>query len=398
MDAITDRHEELENITVLSNMFLQPLDLLEDHHLKKTFKTITVFPNALERFSMAAGIIDFAPIPYSYLYTFIKDVYKTNVSLMEVCPPDEDGYVNVGALGVGFNSWVSGFAEKVIAVVNPQHHPVQGPDEVVKVHMDQIDWIAEDEHELPAIPPTDPTEIDEEIAKYIVDVIQDGGTFQVGMGGLPNAILASLKDKKDLKIYTEILTDGMVDLAEAGAAVSMKACGAFGMPRLYEFFDNPMVSFDSMEAILDPASIAKQDNLISVNATLMVDITGQLCSEAIGTRQYSSIGGQLDFVRGAAKAKGGRSYITLRSARKDKDGNLVSNIVPRLPEGSIVTTPRAEPMYIVTEYGVADIYLRSIKDRIKAMIEIAHPDFREELKREAIAQGNIFEDDFDLNF
>jgi acyl-CoA hydrolase len=156
-----------------------------------------------------------------------------------------------------------------------------------------------------------------------------------------------------------------------------------------------MVTFGDQKECLDPYNIAKVDNIVSINATLMIDLTGQCCSEAIGPTQYSCIGGQLDFVRGACMAKGGRSYITLRSTRKDREGKLISNIVACLPEGSIVTTPRSEPMFIVTEYGIADIYLRPIKDRIKALIAIAHPDFREELKARAIAQGNIFPDDFD---
>jgi acyl-CoA hydrolase len=187
----------------------------------------------------------------------------------------------------------------------------------------------------------------------------------------------------------------MVDLAENGTIVSIKAGSAFGMPRLYEFCKNPMVSFLNDNQLGDPKEIAKVENFVSINATFMTDITGQLCSEAIGPRQYSSVGGQLDFIRGACQAKEGRSYVTLRSTRTDKDGKVHSNIVARLPEGSIVTTPRVEAMYIVTEYGIADVYLKPIKDRIRALINVAHPQFREELKAQAIAQGNIFPDDFD---
>jgi acyl-CoA hydrolase len=187
----------------------------------------------------------------------------------------------------------------------------------------------------------------------------------------------------------------MVDLAEAGVVTKIEAMGAFGMPRLYDFLSNPMCFFHSATNMMTPERIATVDGLVSVNATLMCDLTGQLCSEAVGATQYSSIGGQIDFIRGACMAKGGRSYVTLRSTRKGKDGKTYSNIVAHLPEYSIVTTSRAEPMYIVTEYGVADIYMKSIKTRIKALIAIAHPDFREELKQQAIAQGNIFPEDFD---
>jgi acyl-CoA hydrolase len=394
MDALADRYEELENVTVMTNMLLAPIKMLFNPACKKAFKVITIFPNILEREAFKLGTIDFAPIPYSYFGKAMRDVYKVDTTFFEVCPPDEDGYMNVGALGVAWNSEVAGYAKKKIAVVNPRHKPVKGPDEVIKLHVSQFDWFVHGEHELPAIPPTPPDAVDEQIAGIIVGIINDGDTFQVGMGGLPNAILASLKHKKNLKIYTEILTDGMVDLAECGAVVEMRAIGAFGMPRLYDFFSDPMVSFDNAARSIDPYNIAKVKNLISINATLMVDLTGQLASEAIGPMQYSSIGGQLDFVRGACMAEGGRSYMTLRSTRTGKDGKLYSNIVPRIPDGTIITTTRAEPMFIVTEYGVADVYRKPIKDRIKALIAIAHPDFREELKREAISQGNIFEDDF----
>jgi acyl-CoA hydrolase len=394
MEAIADRADELHDVLFYTNMFLKPIRLLTDPALKKSFKLLSIFPNALERASAKLGIMDFAPIPYSYSPKAMREVYKVNTCCFEMCPPDEEGYCNVSALGCGTSATVAGFADKVIAVFNKHHVPVKGPAEVTKLHVSNIDWFVYDDHELPSIPPSAPEPIDEQIAKIIVEQIHDGDTFQVGMGGLPNAILASLKDKKDLKVYTEILTDGMVDLAEAGVITSMKAVGAFGMPRLYEFFSNPMVTFGNNHQILDPTNIAKVENLISINATLQVDLTGQCCSEAIGPMQYSSVGGQLDFIRGACMAKGGRSYITLRSTRTGKDGKLYSNIVACLPEGSIVTTPRAEPMFIVTEYGIADIYMKPIKDRIKALIAIAHPDFRDELKAKAIAQGNIFPDDF----
>ena len=396
VEAITDRYEEFENVTLLSNMFLAPLQILFDPCYKKSIKLITVFPNILERTSAELGIIDFLPINYSYFSRAMKEVFKVNTTFFEVTPPDEDGYVNVGALGVGWNSEVVEYATKKIAVINAQHKPILGPDDAVKIHVSKFDWFCIDEHELPAIPPSDPDEVDIEIAKHIHGVINDGDTFQVGMGGLPNAILKSLTDRKDLKVFTEILTDGMVDLAEAGVVTKMEAIGAFGMPRLYDFFANPMCSFDKAERMINPWNIAEHENLISVNATFMVDLTGQMASEAIGPRQYASTGGQLDFVRGATLSKGGKSYMCLRSARRDSEGNLHSNIVAQMPKGTIITTSRQEAMYIVTEYGIADVFRRPIKDRIKALIAVAHPDCREELKAQAIAQGNIFEDDFDL--
>jgi acyl-CoA hydrolase len=197
-----------------------------------------------------------------------------------------------------------------------------------------------------------------------------------------------------INLRSEIMTNCMVDLIDCGVAKKVTVAGAFGNQRLYESFTNPIVSFSDCWDVLEPASIAQQENFVSINATLMTDITGQLCSEAIGVSQYSAMGGQIDFVRGSAKAKNGRSFVALRSTRTDKEGRRHSNIVAKLPEGSIVSTPRYEVMYLVTEWGVADVYCRSIKERIKAIINIAHPDFREELKAQAIAQGNIFPDDF----
>ncbi|NCC67406.1 MAG: 4-hydroxybutyrate CoA-transferase, partial [Clostridia bacterium] len=218
----------------------------------------------------------------------------------------------------------------------------------------------------------------------------------IGMGGLGNEIAKELITKKDIHIFSEIGTDAMVDLAEAGVVKDIVMGGAFGSAELYKWLGEhgEVVKLLSEQDILSADKIAQVKNFVAINSTFMVDLTGQACSEAQGIKQYSAVGGSFGFLYGAPKAPNGRSFLCLRSTYKDKQAVLHSNIVPALPEGSIVTTPRYFVQYIVTEYGVADVYLKSNKDRIRALIPIAHPDYREQLKQQAIELGLICEDDF----
>jgi acyl-CoA hydrolase len=395
LDALAERYEDLRDVLLIASMYLAPFKILNDPKYKKTFHTMTLFPNALERAAAKIGAIDFHSVPYTYWERAAQEVYKVNSVITEVCEPDEDGYVNLGALGVGWTSNIVRNAPKLIAVINKYNKPVRGDAVKVKVPISRFQHFIRHDHPLPSLPTNPPEAIDEKIASYILPHIERGVTFQIGMGGLGDSIGLGLIKKKGLIIRTEIMTNCMVDLLESGAVDHVYAGGAFGDQRLYDIFDDPRVSFSDCWDQLEPESIGKTPNFVSINATLMTDIIGQCCSEAIGVTQYSAIGGQIDCVRGAAKSKGGKSFICLRSTRKDKEGKVHSNIVAKLPEGSIVTTPRYDVMYLVTEYGIADIFLRSNKERIKAIINIAHPDFREELRAQAIGQGNMFPEDFD---
>lgn len=399
LDELADRHEELSNVTLMSNMFLSPIKILMDPMYKKSFHTITMFANMLERMAAAQNNIDFSTATYGDLIEAVTRVYKANVVAVEVCPPDENGFFNTGTLGTNFTPEIMRHegVTKRIAVVNKFQPLAYGPDEVTKYPVEIFDYIIEFDHEIPSLPFAAPTEFDRQIAEQIMPYINDGDTIQIGMGGLGNEIAKELVTKKDLHIFSEIGTDAMIDLAEKGIVKDITIAGSIGSKELYEWMGKrgDIITLLSVNDIITPEKVSQVDNLVAINSTFQIDITGQACSEAQGCRQYSGVGGSYAFLAGAPKAKNGRSFLCLRSTRTDKQGVMHSNIHAAMPEGSIVTIPRYLPQYIVTEYGIADVYLRTIKDRINAIIKIAHPDFREELKKQAVALGYMGEEDLD---
>ncbi len=398
MDCLADRHEELENVTLMANMYLTPTKIMMDPMYKKSFHTITMFANVLERMAAKQNNIDFHAAPYGDLIKSVTEVYKANVVCVEVCPSDEDGNFNTGILGTNFTPDIMRHdcVKTRIAVVNKYQPVAHGTDEITKYPVSMFDYIVECHHDIPALPVTEPTEFDKIIAEKIMPYIKDGDSVQIGMGGLGNQVAKDLISKKDIHIFTEIGTDAMIDLAETGVVKDIKMAGAFGTKELYHWLGEhgDIVTLLPVNDVLVPENVAKVDNLVAINATFQIDITGQACSEAQGVSQYSGVGGSFAFLAGTPKAKNGRSFLCLRSTYTDKKGVVHSNIHAALPEGSVVTTPRYVPQYIVTEHGVANVYLRSNKDRIKAIISIAHPDFREQLKQRAIELGLMGEEDF----
>ena len=399
MDKLADRADELRKVTLLANMYLNPNRLLMDPEYKKSFHIVSFFANVLERMSAQVGVIDFHSAPYGELETAVTKVYKANIVAIEICPPDEDGNCNVGLLGTNFTPEIirNDCVKTRIAVVNKFQPVAHGTDEVTKLPLSMFDYIVEDDHDIPSLPVTEPTEFDKQIANQIMPYIHDGDAVQVGMGGLGNQIAKDLISKKDIRIFTEIGTDAMIDLVEAGVVKNITMAGAFGTKELYRWLGEhgDVVTLKSVKDVLTPAALQNVKNLVAINATFMIDLTGQACSEAQGVRQYSAVGGSLAFLSGVPKGENGRSFLCLRSTFKDKSGVVHSNVVSVLPAACVVTTPRYFVQYVVSEYGVADIYLRTNKERIRALIPIAHPDFREQLKSEIIATGQIVEDDFE---
>lgn len=398
MDALADRSEELSNVTLIANMFLTPAKILMEPKYKKSFHTITMFANAYERMAAKQNNMDFNPTPYGDLVKSVTEVYGANVVAIEVCPPDESGMINAGVLGTNFTPNIMRFpgVVKRIAVINKFQPLAHGSDEITKYSIKDFDYIVENHHEIPALPVTAPTDYDKKIAEHIMPYVKDGDTVQIGMGGLGNQVAYDLMNKKDIHVFTEIGTDAMIDLAEAGVVKDIKMLGSFGSKELYKWLGKRSDICELLDYtdVVVPESVAKVDNIVAINATFQIDITGQACSEAQGMNEYSGVGGSYAFLAGAPRAKNGRSFLCLRSTYTDKQGVVRSNIHAALPEGSVVTTPRFLVQYLVTEYGVADVYLKSVKDRINAIIKIAHPDFREELKQRAIALKLMGEDDF----
>lgn len=397
MDAIAERHEELKNVTIIGNMFLGMNQIMLDTMYKKSFQTISIFPNMLERMAAMECNIDFNSVPYEWAVESVSDVYKTNVVCLEVCPPDEDGTCNAGLLGTCFSPDIFRHdnTKLRIGVINGKQPRASGDPDLVKYPVEMFDFFVYNEHDIPAVPPSEPTEHDKAISSFIMPYIKNGDKVQIGMGGLGNQIAKELITFKDMKVFTEIGTDAMIELAEAGVVTEIKMGGAFGTAELYKWLgDHPeIVSLISVKEIF--GTLKEVEDLVAINATFMVDITGQCCSEAQGLKQYSAIGGSHVFLMDTPKGKGNRSFLCLRSTYVNSETKQrLSNVVSALPAGVIVSTPRYLPMYLVSEYGVADVYLRSNKDRINAIIPIAHPDYREALKSEAIEYGLMAEDDF----
>lgn len=305
---------------------------------------------------------------------------------------DSKGFLTLSA-SVVYEKDVLEHADMVVLEVNPNAPRTHGD---TQVHISDVDYIIEVDYELPQAELLEPMDVERKIAENIVELIDDGSTIQLGIGGIPNAVAKFLKDKKDLGVHTEMFTESMIELFEVGAITNKRktlwngkfVCTfAYGSKKMYEFLDeNPAVLFLRGRYVNDPYVIAQNEKMVSINTALMVDLTGNVCSEAIGTRHYSGTGGQLDTHRGAVKSKGGKGIIAMRSTAKD---GTVSTIVPMLPAGSPITVPRQELDYIVTEWGAVRLRGLPTRKRVQALISIAHPDFREELTKQAKEIGLI---------
>lgn len=316
---------------------------------------------------------------------FRKGVIKLDVALIQVSPPDSHGYCSLG-ISVDATNAARRCAKYVIAQVNPQMPRSLGDG---LIHISEIDAIVE--HESPIfehiLPP--PTEVEMKIGTHIAAMIEDRSTLQMGIGTIPNAVLSQLTNHKDLGIHTEMFSDGVVPLVEKGVITNkykklhpgkVVAGFAFGTRKLYDFIhDNPMVNMLDIAYVNDVSVIKKNPKMVAINSAIEVDLTGQVCADSIGTRFYSGVGGQMDFIRGASLSEDGKPIIALPATTKRNE----SKIVPILKPGAGVVTTRAHVHYIVTEYGVADLYGKNIKQRIRAMIDIAAPDHREALEKEA---------------
>ncbi len=345
------------------------------------------------------GIAHYLPVNLGevpdYYRRFIDPV---DIAVLKVAPMEDGGWFNFGPSTL----WLQALTEraKVVVVEECAAMPrVRGPG--TAIHASQVDFVIPgDGQPLPELPKAPVSEVDRAVARLIAAEIEDGACLQIGIGGMPNAVCSLLAESgiHDLGIHTEMLTDGIVDLYRAGKITGarkqmdvgkMVATFALGSQYLYDFLDdNPEVEFHPVDHTNLPHSIMRNDNVASINNTTQIDLQGQAASESDGFRHISGTGGQLQFVRGAYASKGGKSFICLASTY-EKKGERRSRIVPALTRGNVVTTPRTDAMYVVTEYGMVCLKGRTVPERAKLLIGIAHPDFREELEREAHAAGLI---------
>lgn len=385
LKALVARAPELENVEIAQVLTVGTGDHVKPE-LQGHIRVNTMFISADVRQAVHEGRADFTPVFLSEIPRLWRTELPLDAALIHVSPPDEHGFCSYG-VEVGVTKTAAEVARTVIAEINPRMPRSLGDS---FIHVSKIDHIIEVDYPLPEFRMGEPSPIQQAIGRHIADLIEDGSTLQTGIGGIPDAVLQYLDGKKDLGIHTELFSDGVIELVERGIinneAKSIhpgKIIAGFvlGTQRLYDFIDdNPIVELHPTEYVNDPFLIAQNDRMISINSALEVDLTGQVCADSIGPKLYSGVGGQVDFVRGAARSKGGKPIIALpATARK----GTISRIVAQLKPGAGVVTTRNDVHYIVTEYGVAYLYGKTIRERAQALINIAHPDFREELEAQA---------------
>ncbi|MFA5322713.1 MAG: acetyl-CoA hydrolase/transferase C-terminal domain-containing protein [Smithella sp.] len=395
INAISARYKELENVHIASGLLTYPFEYLKAEY-KGHITHHSGFLGPLERMFMPQGNIRIRPYQFSKVDKVIPRRHY-DVGIFEVSTPDNRGYMSFGPQGTFSNAIISRYAGKIIVQVNSKTPFVNGME--AHIHVSQVDYICEKDHDLIEIPDAPIGEEERKLASYIVDRIPDGACIQLGFGKIANAVGFLLESKKDLGVHSEMLTNSMMVLAQKGVITcaqknyqpgTMVCSFAIGPRALYDFMDhNPMVIMLPIYQICTPETIAKIDNFVSINNALCVDLMGQVGSESIGFTMYSGTGGQLDFVRGAAQSKGGQSFIALLSTAQTKNG-LVSRINTALPLGTIVTTPRTDVQCVVTEYGVADLMDLSLSQSAEALIAIAHPAFRDQLRHDAKKAGLLY--------
>ncbi len=381
---------EISGVKLDSLLDVDPLECYADPELNGKFNGIAWFTGGGSRKAVNAGYADFIPNYYRDIPGDIRRLYDYDLFITEVSPMDKHGYFSLATVSSMSEAHLDK-AKRVFVVVNDrQPRAVCG----LQVHVSQVDAIVENNHELPVLPPVKLDEVSIAIGNLIAEQIPDGACIQLGVGTIPDATGMALKGKHDLGIHTEMFVDSMIELLECGAVNNSKkqihrgqcvTTFAFGSKRIYDFIDdNPGIAILPVDYVNDPAVISKNDNMISINAAVEVDLMGQVCAESIGTRHLSGTGGQVDFVRGACQSKGGKSFIAFTSTAKN---GTVSKIRPTLTPGAVVTTSKNDVDYIVTEYGIAQLRGLPLSKRVANLIAIAHPDFRDELTFEAKKRG-----------
>jgi acyl-CoA hydrolase len=394
IQKLVERAPELWNVELVS-ISQQGEAPFTDKKYKDNFRINSLFVSANVREAVNDGRGDYVPIFLSEIPNLFKrNILPLDVALLQVTPPDKHGYCSLG-VSVDIALAATKTAKYTIAQVNPRMPRVLG-DGIIK--MDDFDAVVFGEQELPEVAANSTlTELTMRIGQHCAELVEDGATLQTGIGSIPDAVLASLTNHKDLGLHTEMFSDGIIPLVEKGIITNQhkrkhrgRSVTSFllGSRKLYDFVDdNPSVIGLGIDYVNDTSIIRTNPKVTAINSAIEVDITGQVCSDSIGTYHYSGVGGQMDFMRGAALSEGGKPIIALPSIT----AKGISRIVPTLKPGAGVVTTRAHAHYIVTEYGVAYLYGRNMKQRAKALIEIAHPNHREELEREAFERFKSYE-------
>ncbi|MBU3170975.1 acetyl-CoA hydrolase/transferase family protein [Clostridium estertheticum] len=376
--------EAYENVEIIHMVAMSKSEYAKPG-MEKHFRHNSLFVGGSTREAVSSGRADFTPCYFSETPNLFKEELPVDVALIQVTTPDKYGYCSFGVSN-DYTKPASKCAKLVIAEVNNKMPRTMGDS---FIHVSEIDYIVESNHQIIELNPPKIGDVERAIGEHCASLIEDGSTLQLGIGAIPDAVLLFLKDKKNLGIHSEMISDGVVELVEAGVVTNKlktihpgKIVVTFlmGTQRLYDFVNNnPMVEMYSVDYVNDPIVIAKNSKMISINSCVQVDLMGQVASESIGLKQISGVGGQVDFVRGANMCKDGKSIMAMASTTSK---GKISKIVPLLDEGSAVTTGRNDVNYVVTEYGIAKLKGKNLKERARALINIAHPNFRTSLIHE----------------
>ena len=395
--ALAARRDELRDVKIRGGLVIRPwIEAVECDPEQKAFTYYSWHIGDYERKLQSRGLVRFMPMILRYLPELYRNHIRVDVAFVPVSRPDENGYCG---LGIGNYAWRTIFenARTVVFEINEHFPMLQGPDELHRVHLSEADYIVEGEHEpLPIRTYKDPSETEIKIAEHVMKEIPNGAVLSLGVGGVPFTVanMIAQSDLQDLGCHTGTISDAFLAIYKAGKLTNAKKeidTGrstwnlAMGSEEFYDWLRNEPDIFrpGDVDYVHSPERIAKMSNVISINGGVELDLMGQENAESAGTRQLSGTGGQLDFLEGAFRSKGGKGFICLASTHKKKDGSLKSNIVPFIPGGSTVSAPRGMIQYVATEYGVAKLSGLTLLERATAMAEIAHPDFREELMRYA---------------
>ena len=392
MSALAERagRDELSGVKVQTLLDVYPFEFYADNALSGKLNGVSWFSSGGARKAVNGGYADFIPSYYRDIPGLIRNFYEYDAFCVSVSPMDKHGYFSLATTS-SYSQAMLSKARRVFVEVNKyQPRAVCG----MQIHISQVDAIVEHDAPLPELPPVKLDEVSVTIGNLIAEQIPDGACIQLGIGAIPDATGMALKAKHDLGIHTEMFTDSMVELLACGAVNNSKkqihpgksvTTFAYGSKRIYDYIDdNPAIEILPVDYVNDPNVICQNDNMISINAALEVDLWGQVCAESVGTKHMSGSGGQIDYVRGACQSKGGKSFIAFSSTAK---GGTISKIKPILTPGAVCTTSKNDVDYIVTEYGLAHLRGHSLAQRAKQLIAIAHPDFRDELSFEAKKRG-----------
>ncbi len=389
--ALVRRAPELVDVEICQALTVGPADFVAPE-MAGHLRVNTMFISANVRKAVQDGRADFTPVLLSeFPLLFKNNILPLDAALIHVSPPDEHGFCSLG-VEVGLTKTAAESAKFIIAEVNEQMPRTLGDS---FIHVSRLNFVVPVNYPIPEMSMTEDgdNETVEKIAGFISDLIPDGATMQMGIGAIPDAVLKYLFNKKDLGIHSELFSEGVIDLVEAGVLTNARkslhpgkivAGFILGTKRLYDWVDdNALIEFHRTEYVNDPFIISQNDRMVAINSAIEIDLTGQVCADSIGPKLYSGVGGQLDFIYGASRSKGGVPIIAMPSMSTGRDGTVFSKIAAMLKPGAGVVTSRNHVRFVVTEYGVAELYGKTIRQRAASLISIAHPQFREELTKKA---------------